>query len=357
MVAWNDGCSTRRFATCILLTSSVISVVLIYLMDRTPSTIYMHNNLNITDVANHSRAIPTYIGSGQSNNTKIIMFWSTWYGQKNWFKFKEDRMGAAPFRSKECPDRNCFLISDRSRVKEADALLFYFSDHFTWPAKRYPHQYYAHLVHEASGNRKPGSKTFLERYSGHINVTMNYRHDADVFVPYTEFIPIHINTTEYKSRIPLADKTKMAVWPVSNCAAPSKRQEYVRELQKHIPVDIFGACGPHKCSRGRGDSCLKQWEKTYKFYISFENNICDDYITEKMSQPLSHELIPVVLGGGNYTRDAPHHSVINARDFSSPKHLAEFLIKLAGDEARYQSYFAWKPHYTSLGGVTQTFCK
>ncbi len=68
-------------------------------------------------------------------------------------------------------------------------------------------------------------------------------------------------------------------------------------------------------------------------------------------------MIPVVLGGGNYSRDAPPQSVINARDFNSPKALAEFLIRLAEDEQRYYSYFNWKSQFEEIGGTTMFFCK
>ena len=68
-------------------------------------------------------------------------------------------------------------------------------------------------------------------------------------------------------------------------------------------------------------------------------------------------MIPVVLGGGNYTLDAPDHSVINARDFSTPKALAEFLIELGNDEPRYHSYFNWKTRYEEVYGNTLFFCR
>ena len=102
---------------------------------------------------------------------------------------------------------------------------------------------------------------------------------------------------------------------------------------------------------------MKQWERKYMFYLTFENCLCEDYITEKTFRPLNYEIIPVVLGGGNYSRDMPPHSVINAKDFNSPKDLADFLINLAADEQRYRSYFKWKTHYRIIGGVQQFLCR
>ena len=53
-----------------------------------------------------------------------------------------------------------------------------------------------------------------------------------------------------------------------------------KNLQKYIDVDIYGGCGPLKCS-------LQPWEclemlDDYRFYFSFENSLCKDYVTEKL---------------------------------------------------------------------------
>jgi hypothetical protein len=45
-------------------------------------------------------------------------------------------------------------------------------------------------------------------------------------------------------------KTKDVVWIVSNCNTPSKREKYVKEMQKIINVDIFGRCGKPCVEKG-----------------------------------------------------------------------------------------------------------
>ena len=220
------------------------------------------------------------------NTTKLILTWSTWFGNKNFFGL--DKLGTAPFKSKHCAYTECFLTSSKSAVSRADAVLFHDMDWAPWPRRRYPHQYYAHFTHEPSGNRKPGTITHLDKYEGRINVSINYRRDADLYVPYTLMLKRSTVNPPYKPRIPLAMKTKMALWPVSNCHADSARQDYVAELRRHMQLDIYGRCGDHKCSRSKGNSCMREWEASYKFYISFENNICDDYITEKLFSPLRY---------------------------------------------------------------------
>ena len=63
-----------------------------------------------------------------------------------------------------------------------------------------------------------------------------------------------------------------AAWLVSNCHTHSKREQYVEELQKYFPVDIYGKCGTHSCADEK--NCHKYIGENYMFYLSFENSIC-----------------------------------------------------------------------------------
>lgn len=80
-------------------------------------------------------------------------------------------------------------------------------------------------------------------------------------------------------------KSKLVTWFVSNCDAKSGRMEYVQELSKHIGVDIYGKCGTSSCDKGK-DCFGDVIEPNYFFYLSFENSFCDDYVTEKLMNPL-----------------------------------------------------------------------
>ncbi len=99
-------------------------------------------------------------------------------------------------------------------------------------------------------------------------------------------------------------KIDFAAALISNCNASSRRLEYISELSKLIKVDIFGKCGQN-CpdyfrSTNRRGNCREIIAKEYMFYFAFENSICTDYITEKFFRFLKYDIIPVVLGGGNY---------------------------------------------------------
>jgi alpha-1,3-fucosyltransferase len=91
--------------------------------------------------------------------------------------------------------------------------------------------------------------------------------------------------------------------------------------------------------------CYEMISKKYYFYLSFENSICKDYVTEKFFNVLSRPILPVVYGGANYTYFLPAKGYVNALSFESPKALAKQLLQIASDSDVYNSYFEWKRHF------------
>ena len=66
------------------------------------------------------------------------------------------------------------------------------------------------------------------------------------------------------------------------------------------------------------------------------------------------------MGGTDYTRDAPPHSVISVEDFKSPEHLAQYLKELDKNEHAYNEYFNWKNKYKIISvrkSFREGFCK
>jgi len=87
-------------------------------------------------------------------------------------------------------------------------------------------------------------------------------------------------------------------------------------------------------------------ERTYKFYLAFENSLCFEYVTEKLFRQLHYDILPVVLDlHGNYAKFAPPHSYINALDYPSVEALANYLVLLDQNDTLYNEYFWWKGHY------------
>ncbi len=96
-------------------------------------------------------------------------------------------------------------------------------------------------------------------------------------------------------------------------------------------MDIYGGCGGLVCERKNETACWEMVERDYYFYLSFENSICVDYVTEKLFNAMSRNIVPIVFGGTDYynSAGAPPHSHINAfEDFNDPKLLAQYLKSL-----------------------------
>ncbi|KAK2141087.1 hypothetical protein LSH36_1166g00060 [Paralvinella palmiformis] len=276
-----------------------------------------------------------------ANKTELIILWSirpetdkiSW-----WDKTKD---GKAEFASCEWSD--CEITRDRGRVKEARIIVFRHHDPFPeWPDIRFPNQTYIHVLNERPN---PGH-WWLAKFDDKINITWNYRRNADV--SHHKIVVEKENPSDdyYVPQVSFANKSKSVMWAVSHCKVPSQRDVYAAELAKYIDVDIYGKCGTLTCPKDDAENCTKMWASTYKFHLSFENTICPDYITEKFYRPLKYDMIPIVLGGGDYKTVGPPHSYIDVKDYESPKELAKYLRYLAHNEKKYNEYFQWKQKYT-----------
>ena len=139
-----------------------------------------------------------------------------------------------------------------------------------------------------------------------------------------------------------------------------KKVFFLSALQKHIQVDIYGKCGTLKCSRADENACWRQVNADYFFYLSFENSICQDYVTEKFFNAMNQSVVPVVLGGANYAEIAPQESVIDVwKDYrNDPLQLAKVLQNLIDDKQSYAQYFWWKDFYRiSATNPARHFCQ
>lgn len=267
---------------------------------------------------------------------KILLY----NGIHNWKPLRE---GRESFLSSKCPVDTCEVTVDRSQADTADAILF--RDHF--------------IQHSDLNSRPSWNQVWILYllecpyhtqsfpYKNIFNWTATYRHDSDIVAPYEKFVPYHSATTVRKRplRNYAANKTKKVAWFVSNCGAQNGRMEYGEMLSKYIDVDIYGACGHHQCPRTDANKCFELLNNNYKFYLSFENSNCKDYITEKFFvNGLGNDVIPIVMGARkeDYQRAAPPHSYIHLEDFASPKELANYLNLLDRNDTLYNEYFLWK---------------
>ena len=163
------------------------------------------------------------------------------------------------------------------------------------------------------------------------------------------------------------DSVAHVVWVSSHCITANNREGYVEELAKYIEVAVYGTCGNAalpKCPQDQSFSTCMLERNTffnkYKFYLSFENCLCNDYASEKVFEPLFYKrkTVPVVLGGGPYEHMLPRGSYIDVADFKSPKLLATYLKHLIENPEEYDTYFSWHKDYecTMFAANACTLC-
>jgi hypothetical protein len=75
--------------------------------------------------------------------------------------------------------------------------------------------------------------------------------------------------------------------------------------------------------------CHANLSSDYKFYLGFDNSLCKDYLTEKVSYNFldNNSMIYVARGAPNLHEFISKNTVIYTSNFRSPTHLAQFLIK------------------------------
>ncbi len=177
-------------------------------------------------------------------------------------------------------------------------------------------------------------------FMGRFDLTMTYERDSDVWFPY--FGP---GTVPGLLRAPSPKTEKSPVVHLqSNPYDASGRARFAFELMRRVKVDSYG-----NMFRTRPERIPPGWSRRvavmarYKFTLAFENSISRDYVTEKFFDPLTVGSVPVYRGAPEAADFAPAAgSYIDARDFSGPAELGDYLAELDHDDEAYARYHAWR---------------
>ncbi|EYB88013.1 hypothetical protein Y032_0253g254 [Ancylostoma ceylanicum] len=273
---------------------------------------------------------------------KRILMWTTVFGEAKSVDLSD---------CKGFSDR-CIVTSNKSLVSVADAVVFHAQDIPNAPLPeadlRRPHQRYVFLSMETPANS--GRHAVPLNF---FNWTATYLLSSDVIFKYGpfylsakeaelkgfKFVDFHIDESA------LVKKKSGIFGLVSNCKTLSKRELALKELSRYINVTIGGKCAMNKydvdlCPVGK--SCSELYGQ-YPFYLAVENSVCKDYITEKYWDRTSIPSIPIVMRRKIYeSSNMPPHSFIAMDDYSSPREMAEHLLRLESDKKAYAEYFAWR---------------
>ncbi|XP_058263882.1 4-galactosyl-N-acetylglucosaminide 3-alpha-L-fucosyltransferase 9-like [Hemibagrus wyckioides] len=291
-------------------------------------------NRNVTSISSFNytqQQIPTT--KQILDRDTIILAW-TWP-----FGFRFDEKACGPYFDIE----GCRVTDNRLLYGKAHGVMFHHRDLgddlpnlLSMP--RPPHQKWVWMNMESPENS--------ERWTdidGLFNLTASYRRDSDVWVPYGRILPTSVKNETFK----IPPKDKLVCWIVSNWNPHYRRVEYFNELSKHIKIEGYG----RHFNRYINDEDYVPTLSSCKFYLSFESSIHEDYVTEKLFNPLISGTVPVVLGPPreNYEEFIPADSFIHVDDFKSPQELAEHLKFLDQNQEVYERYFTWRQAFTAKG--------
>mmetsp|Transcript_27355 Transcript_27355/g.41394 ORF Transcript_27355/g.41394 Transcript_27355/m.41394 type:complete len:446 (+) Transcript_27355:104-1441(+) len=329
--------------------------------DDDETTSWIHNRL----ITNSNTTTTRQKEQKLLKHEKYILLYNSYWGQSN-FQITNPTL--------TCPitGRHCHILERENKSHTTVHAIVMHGHQFRLDGPIHDDlvQHYRHLDHQpyfVFFNLEPPSSTTTTTttavYNDFWNWTMTYRTDSDIVRPYGYFEKVQRDeATTNQSLSYLARRPKLVAWMVSHCSTRSRREDYVRELQKYIPLDIFGTCGAVSCNATHRqqyaqntNNCSSLLERDYKFYLSFEQVWANDYVTEKFFlQALQHKLVPIVLGPHqNYQTRMPTRSYIHVLDYQSPQTLASYLQYLDQHDEEYLSYLEWHRHYTVVTNTTR----
>jgi alpha-1,3-fucosyltransferase len=295
-----------------------------------------------------------------SNTIKIkkILLWNSFFGSDD-YGFGIGKR--EPFIKHNCPVINCEITNDRKQLNKSDYVVTHMRNSLSdLPKSRSKNQQWIFYLWES-----PMHSADFNQYNNYYNLTLTYKIDSNFNGVYEigSFMNWELNEAFNSSYDFYGNKSGFATAVISNCGGSSDRLNYIKKLQQFIKVDVYGKCGlikecPNKYKNGQSGECRSILCHEYKFYFAFENSICTDYITEKFFNIIRYNIIPVVLGGGNYEYYIPRSGFINVFDFSSAQSLATYLLYLDSNKTAYNEYFKWKKYvkFNSSDQSMHHFC-
>ena len=285
----------------------------------------------------------------RSRNDIVILYWLT----------ERQRTLQSSGLKRNCRisgEKTCSFTQDKTMYNYSEAIIFDLFYARQFPSHRYSDQKWVVLGREAPPQCTEvwPKSNILDRIKNQFNISSMYTSDSAVSRSLPDKCTLNMeayNKTAVSGMNIAENRTHNVVWIASHCKTQSQREDYVEELRKHIDVDVYGMCGNLSCGskKNRMPHCADEiLNKKYRFYLSFENSLCQDYVTEKLKKILEPEIkiIPVVMGAVNYSTILPPKTYIDVKDFQSPRHLAKYLHTVANNQTLFNEYIGRKSALT-----------
>lgn len=249
----------------------------------------------------------------------------------------------------------CTLTDDVHVYPQADAVVIHHRDVATGTADLPPEPRPLEQKWVWMNYESPSHTSGLWRFEGVYNLTMTYRTDSDIFLPYGYLLPRGSKTEGLNDRFahPLLApsrshllRPRLVAWVISNWSESHARVALYHQLRRYIRVDVFGRAG-RPLPEDSGGSVVRLVGR-YQFYLALENSQHTDYITEKLWNAVRAGAVPVVLGPSrqNYERFLPPEAFIHVDDFPTVRGLARYLLMLRRNPARLRRHLDWRGDYS-----------
>ncbi|XP_035009503.1 alpha-(1,3)-fucosyltransferase 4-like [Hippoglossus stenolepis] len=250
----------------------------------------------------------------------------------------------------------CTLTDDRSAYPQADAVIVHHREVAIGSAELPPEPRPSAQKWIWMNYESPAHTPALWRFEGLFNLTMSYRADSDIFLPYGYLIPRVPKTKMIQNRFthPLNKpsnahlrRPRLLAWVISNWSEAQARVAFYYKLRRYIHVDVYGHAGRPVPNDG-GVGSLAHLVGHYQFYLALENSQHTDYITEKLWNAVLAGAVPVVLGPPrkNYERFLPPEAFIHVDDFPTVRGLARYLLMLRLNPGRLRRHLDWRGSYS-----------
>lgn len=232
----------------------------------------------------------------------------------------------ASFVGNDCGYTNCFITNNQNFLpnpSDFDAILFSNYDITQLQTTKLPKSRSSWQKYVFMATEPTGWHAFINPvYDDFFNWTWTYRLDSDVmwryltiYDPDNEIVGPAINMEWQKDMEPIPEVMKMTLNSKSKAAAMllfecgSISQMMAKKLNKELEklgwsVDVYGKCkGSRSCDKHDNiTACFHLISRDYYFYLSFENILERDYVSEKLVIAMQNDAIPIVYSGADYTR-------------------------------------------------------